>query len=89
MTDKAILICVGYGAGIWYTAFALIKHSALIHAKSWLSARGRILESKVTHTGRHHSTNFRVRYEFYIDERIDKINTIIHITNQPDVTSRD
>ncbi len=72
MTPKAILaICVGYGAGVWFSALALRKRAAMERAKSWLSARGRILESTVYKDPNRDATHFRIRYEFHVGERIE------------------
>ena len=72
MTPKAILaICVGYGAGIWFSALALRKRAALDRAKSWLNTRGRILESTLYKDPNRNATHFRIRYEFHIGERIE------------------
>ena len=72
MTIKAIIaICIGYGAGAWFSFLALKKKALLARAKDWLSARGRILESTLYKDPKRNATHFRVRYEFHVGERIE------------------
>jgi hypothetical protein len=72
MQLKAILaICVGYGAGLWFGILALRKQLLFNRAMGWLNTRGRILESLVYRDPRRNATHFRVRYEFFVDYRIE------------------
>jgi hypothetical protein len=72
MTPKAILaVCVGYGAGVWFSTLALRKRALLDRAKTWLSARGHILESTLYKDPSRKSTHFRILYEFHAGEKIE------------------
>ena len=72
MTPKAILaICVGYGAGIWFSLLALRKRSLMKRAQRWLSAPGRIVESTLYKDPHQNRTHFRIRYEFSVGEKIE------------------
>jgi len=72
MTPKAILaICVGYGAGVWFSYLAVKKRMLLSRARFWLSAPGRIIESTLYRVPGRNSAHFRVRYEFSVGERIE------------------
>src|SRR2546425_13059615 len=69
MPIKAIIaICIGYGAGVWFSMLAVRKKVLLARAKDWLSARGRILESTLYKDPNRNATHFRVRYEFHVGE---------------------
>jgi hypothetical protein len=72
MMIKAVLaICVGYGAGVWFSTLALKKQSALNRARGWFNVRGRILESTLYKDPQKNATHFRIRYEFHVGERIE------------------
>ena len=72
MPIKAVLaICVGYGAGIWFSASALRRQSALTRAKGWLHVQGRILESVLYKDTGRNAVHFRIRYEFSVGERLE------------------
>ncbi len=72
MPLKTILaICIGYGAGIWFSVMALRKQAALNRARFWVGTRGRILESTLTRDPDSNRTHFRVRYEFEAGGRIE------------------
>jgi hypothetical protein len=72
MPVKAILaICIGYGAGIWFFVLGLKKRLLLSRAIGWLPTRGRVLESLVYTDPTRNRTHFRVRYEFFVDERME------------------
>jgi hypothetical protein len=66
-----IAICVGYGAGVWFSIKALRHNAAFARATDWLSTRGRILESTLYKEPGGKTTHFRVRYEFHVGERIE------------------
>src|SRR6266550_2894848 len=69
---KAILaICVGYGAGFWFSGLALKKRALLDRARRWLSTRGRIIESTLYRDPNRKATHFRIRYEFFVGERLE------------------
>ena len=71
-TGKAILaICIGYGAGLWFSLLAIRKRALLARAKEWLITRGRIIESTLYKKPGTRGTHFKVRYEFTVGERIE------------------
>jgi hypothetical protein len=66
-----VVICVGYGAGIWFTVSAIRRRVLFANARNWLSTRGRIIESTLYPTRFPKVTHFQVRYEFSVGERIE------------------
>ena len=66
-----LAICVGYGAGIWFSLLALKKRALLDRSMSWLSTRGRIVESTLYREPGRNATHFRIRYEFFVGERVE------------------
>jgi hypothetical protein len=71
MNAKAILaICIGYGAGVWFSFLALKKRALLDRARGWMSTTGRILESTLYRHPTRNGTHFRVHYEFMVGEKI-------------------
>ena len=72
MTTKALIaICVGYGAGIWFSIQALRRRALLNRARQWLSVRGEIIESTTYRDPNRNATHFRIRYRFVIGETIE------------------
>jgi hypothetical protein len=72
MTAKAIFaICIGYGAGIWFSVLALKKAASLRRAESWTRTQGRIMEATLYKDPDRNATHFRIRYEFLAGQRIE------------------